>query len=111
MYEKLDKLREEVRRCEKRAIDAQNRLKAAQEKLKESEASQILADVGAMKLSPEKLAQVLALVKSGQLKSESGMSEEAEVRTEKSNMSDSWEMPDKYDEEDEQKEVIEDEEY
>lgn len=67
MYEKLDKLREEVRRCEKRVADAQNRLKTAQEKLKDSEASQILSDVGAMKLTPEELAKVLALVKSGQL--------------------------------------------
>ena len=67
MYEKLDKLRDEVRRCEKRAADAQNRLRAAQEKLKEGEASQILSDVGAMKLTPEELAQVLSLVKAGAL--------------------------------------------
>lgn len=67
MYEKLDKLRDEVRRCEKRAADAQNRLRAAQEKLKEGEASQILSDVGAMKLTPEELAQVLSLVKAGVL--------------------------------------------
>lgn len=67
MYEKLDKLREEVRRCERRFADAQNKLKAAQEKLREGEASQILSDVGALKLTPEQLAQVLSLVKSGQL--------------------------------------------
>lgn len=67
MYEKLDKLRDEVRRCEKRAADAQNRLRVAQEKLKEGEASQILSDVGAMKLTPEELAQVLSLVKAGAL--------------------------------------------
>ncbi len=67
MYEKLDKLREEVRRCERRFADAQSKLKAAQEKLREGEASQILSDVGALKLTPEQLAQVLNLVKSGQL--------------------------------------------
>ncbi len=67
MYEKLDKLREEVRRSERRLADAQNKLKAAQEKLREAEASQILSDVGALKLTPEQLAQVLSLVKSGQL--------------------------------------------
>lgn len=67
MYEKLDKLREEVGRCERRFADAQNKLKAAQEKLREAEASQILSDVGALKLTPEQLAQVLSLVKSGQL--------------------------------------------
>ena len=67
MYEKLDKLRDEVKRCEKRVADAQSKLKAAQEKLKEGEASQILSDVGALKMSPEELARVLELVKSGQL--------------------------------------------
>ena len=67
MYEKLDKLRDEVKRCEKRVADAQSKLKAAQEKLKEGEASQILSDVGALKMSPEELAMVLELVKSGQL--------------------------------------------
>lgn len=67
MYEKLDKLRDEVKRCEKRVADAQSKLKAAQEKLKEGEASQILSDVGALKMSPEELARILELVKSGQL--------------------------------------------
>lgn len=67
MYEKLEKLRDEVKRCEKRVADAQSKLKAAQEKLKEGEASQILSDVGALKMSPEELARVLELVKSGQL--------------------------------------------
>lgn len=71
MYEKLDKLREEVRRCEKRVTDAQKKLKAAQEKLSDAEASQILSDVGAMKLTPEDLAKVLAFVKNGQLGNES----------------------------------------
>lgn len=67
MYEKWDKLREEVGRCERRFADAQNKLKTAQEKLREAEVSQILSDVGALKLTPEQLAQVLHLVKSGQL--------------------------------------------
>ena len=56
-----------MKRCEKRVADAQSKLKAAQEKLKEGEASQILSDVGALKMSPEELARVLELVKSGQL--------------------------------------------
>ena len=73
MYEKLDKLREEVRRSERRLADAQNKLKVAQEKLREGEASQILSDVGALKLTPEQLAQVLSLVRSGQLGTEIGL--------------------------------------
>ena len=67
MFEKLDKLREEVRRCEKRRDEANERLKAAQAKLKDAEASQILSDVGALKLSPEEVAKLLQLVASGQL--------------------------------------------
>ena len=67
MFEKLDKLREEVRRCEKRRDEANERLKAAQAKLKEAEASQILSDVGALKLSPEEVAKLLQLATSGQL--------------------------------------------
>lgn len=67
MFEKLDKLREEVRRCEKRRDEANERLKAAQAKLKEAESSQILSDVGALKLSPEEVAKLLQLAASGQL--------------------------------------------
>ena len=67
MYERLDKLREEVKRCEKRRDEANERLKAAQAKLKEAEASQILSDVGALKLTPEEVARLLQLAASGEL--------------------------------------------
>lgn len=67
MYERLDKLREEVRRCEKRRDDADERLKSAKAKLREAESSQILSDVGALKLSPEEVARVLQLAAVGQL--------------------------------------------
>lgn len=65
MYERLDRLRDEVKRCEKRRDDANERLKAAQAKLKEAEASQILSDVGALKLSPEEVAKLLQMAASG----------------------------------------------
>lgn len=68
MFEKLDKLREEVRRCEKRRDDANEKLKAAQAKLKDAEASQILSDVGALNLSPEQVARLLQLASAGALK-------------------------------------------
>ena len=67
MYEKLDKLRNIVKRSEKRLADAEKRLKEDRDKLKEEEATQILSDVEALNLTPEQLASVLALVKSGQL--------------------------------------------
>ena len=67
MYEKLERLREDVRRAKKRLADAQRRLKAVEDKLKEEEATQILSDVQSVNLTPEQLADLLALLKSGQL--------------------------------------------
>ena len=67
MYEKLEKMRDEVSRCERRFKYAEEKLRAAREKLKECEAEQILADVGAMNLTPESLGKFLAIIKSGQL--------------------------------------------
>ena len=67
MYEKLDKLRAEVKRWEQKIEDDKAKLRQAQDKLKEAEHSQILSDVGALKLSPEEVAKLLQLAASGQL--------------------------------------------
>ena len=69
MYERLDKLRAEVERCKRKVEDDRVRLKAAEQKLQEAENSQILADVGALNLSPEQLAEFLKLATSGKLTS------------------------------------------
>ena len=66
MYDRLDKLREDSKRCERRLLDAQNKLKQAQERLKEAENSQIIQDVEQLRLTPEQLAEVLAMAKAGQ---------------------------------------------
>ena len=66
MYEKLDKLRAEVRRWRRKLEDDKAKLKLAEQKLQEAENSQILADVGALNLTPEKLAEFLKLVSNGQ---------------------------------------------
>ena len=58
------KLRTEVERCKRKVEDDRAKLKVAEEKLKEAESSQILADVGALNLSPEQLAEFLKLVTS-----------------------------------------------
>ncbi len=65
MYEKLDKLRIEVERCKKKVESDKEKLKAAEERLREAESTQILADVNALNLSPEQLAELLKLVDSG----------------------------------------------
>ena len=67
MYEKLDKLRAEVKRWEQKIEDDKAKLRQAQDKLKEAENSQILSDVGALNLSPEQLAEFLKLATSGKL--------------------------------------------
>ena len=67
MYEKLDKLRAEVERCKKKIEDDKLKLKQAEARLQEAENSQILADVGALNLSPEQLAEFLKLATSGKL--------------------------------------------
>lgn len=70
MYEKLDKLRAEVKRWEQKIEDDKAKLRQAQDKLKEAEHSQILSDVGALNLSPEQLAEFLKLATSGKLGAE-----------------------------------------
>lgn len=70
MYEKLDKLRAELDRAKQRRADADAKVKQLEQKLREAENSQILADVGALKLTPEQLAQFLQLAASGQLPAE-----------------------------------------
>ena len=67
MYEKLDKLREELQRAIKRREAADERVSQLEEKLKEAEGNQILADVAALKLTPEKLAELLKLATGGSL--------------------------------------------
>ena len=67
MYEKLDKIRAELERARQRKADADAKVKQLDQKLKEAENTQILADVGALKLTPEQVAQFLQMAASGQL--------------------------------------------
>ena len=67
MYERLDKLRAEVDRIKTRLEDDKVKLKAAEDKLKAAENAQIIADVGALNLTPEQLAQFLSMMQEGQL--------------------------------------------
>lgn len=67
MYEKLDRLRADVEKLKAKIEDDKNKLRLAEQRLKEAENAQILADVGAMNLTPEQLAQFLQMVQSGQL--------------------------------------------
>ncbi|MDD3415469.1 MAG: DUF4315 family protein [Lachnospiraceae bacterium] len=73
MYEKLDKLRADLERAKQKRDEAISRVKTAEDKLREAENSQVLADVSALNLTPEQLAQFLQLVSSGQLPMNTGI--------------------------------------
>lgn len=67
-YEKLDRIREDIKRDKEKLLKLQEQIKAKEAKLKEAEANQIVADVGAMNMSPEQLGEFLALIQSGGLR-------------------------------------------
>ena len=80
MYEKLDKMRAELERAKQRRADADAKVKTLEEKLKEAENNQIIADVSAMKLSPEQVAQFLKLVASGQFSAPEAVQQSTETK-------------------------------
>ena len=65
MYERLEKLREEVSRWRRKLEYDKGKLKEAEDKLTAAENAQIIADVGALNLTPEQLAEFLKQAKSG----------------------------------------------
>ena len=67
MYEKLDKLRADLKRAKEKKAEIEAKIKTLEMRLREAEESQILADVKQMNLTPEQLAKFLQLATSGQL--------------------------------------------
>ena len=67
MYEKLDKLRAELEKARQRRAEVDAKVKQLEQRLKDAENTQILAEVGALKLSPEQLKMFLEMATSGQL--------------------------------------------
>ena len=65
MFEKLDKLRAELKKARKKQKDAEEKVHFLEEKLREAENTQILSDVGEVNFTPEQLNQFLQLVKEG----------------------------------------------
>ena len=102
MYEKLDKLRAELDRAKQRRADADAKVKQLEQKLREAENTQILADVGAMKLTPEQLAQFLQLAASGKLpmaQNSSATNATPVTATEKENDKDEYEESEDFEDE------------
>ncbi|MBQ7616068.1 MAG: DUF4315 family protein [Butyrivibrio sp.] len=61
MYERIERLREDLERARKRKAEAEQRVKTCESRLREAENNQILAEVGALKLKPEEVARLLQL--------------------------------------------------
>ena len=75
MYEKLDKIRGDLAKAKQRRDEVDAKVKALEDKLQEAENSQVLADVSALKLTPEQVAQFLQLAATGQLPLNNGTGE------------------------------------
>ena len=67
MYEKLDKLRTDLKRAREKKAEIEAKIKNLEQRLKEAEESQILTDGKQLNLTPEQLAKFLQLATSGQL--------------------------------------------
>lgn len=66
-YDKLDRMRADIQKDRDKVTELLERIKQKEARLKEAEASQIVADVGALNMSPEQLGEFLALIQSGKL--------------------------------------------
>lgn len=66
-YDKLERMREEIRKDHERIAMLQEQVRAKEAKLREAEGSRIVADVEAMKLSPEDVGVLLDLIKAGKI--------------------------------------------
>ena len=66
-YEKLDRMRADIARDREKVVKLQELIRQKEIKLKEAEASRIVADVTELNLTPEELGEFLAMIKSGKL--------------------------------------------
>ncbi len=66
-YDKLERMRADIKRDRAKVAKLQEQIKQKEARLKEAEANQIVADVGAMNMSPEQLGEFLSLIQSGRL--------------------------------------------
>lgn len=67
MFERIERLRDELERAKMRRAEAEARVKACENKLKEAENNQIISEVAKRKLRPEELAKLLQMASDGKL--------------------------------------------
>lgn len=66
-FEKLDRMRADIQRDREKVARMLEQIKRKEAKLKEAEATVILADVGSYNMTPEQLSEFLRLAASGRL--------------------------------------------
>ena len=67
-YDNLERMRKDIAKDLKKVETLKEQIREKEEKLREAEASRVVADVTAMQLSPEQVGAMLDLVKSGQIR-------------------------------------------
>ncbi len=67
MFERIDRLRDDLERAKMRRAEAEARVKVCESKLKEAENNQIISEVAKRKLRPEELAKLLQMASDGKL--------------------------------------------
>ena len=67
MFERIDRLRDDLERAKMRRAEAEARVKACENKLKDAENSQIISEVAKRKLRPEEVARLLQMASDGRL--------------------------------------------
>ena len=68
-YDKLERMRADIKRDKEKVARMLDNIKIKQAKLREAEAERIVADVEGMKMSPEELGAFLELIKAGKIPS------------------------------------------
>ena len=66
-YERIERLRDDLKRAKKRKEEADLRVKNCEARLHDAENNQIIAEVNALKLTPEQVAKFLQMAAQGEV--------------------------------------------
>ena len=67
-YDNLERMRKDIARDKEKVERLLEQIRLKEEKLREAEAARVVADVEAMKLSPEQIGALLDMIENGQIR-------------------------------------------
>ena len=79
-YDNLERMRRDIQKDRDKVEALLEQIKAKEAKLKEAEAVRVVADVEAMKLSPEQIGSLLDMIANGQIQIDGNMIKAASIR-------------------------------